>query len=281
VLRFLAGVASAFVLVGVSAWTLAALARHQRSGAAGWIFCGVGLGVCLAGLVGLAVGSAHADPALGWLVLGGIAAFVAAAVWRPLSRPEPALAAAALAPNVIGRFESARMVLCYGVFGFGYIIPATFLPAVARGMSNDPRVFGWTWPVFGLAAALSTVGAATVLRAVPPRRLWAACLVVMAVGVAAGVLHTRLAALIVAAVCVGATFVVATMAGLQEARRVAGSRAPRLIAAMTAAFALGQLIGPLTVRAGGSVGESVTTPSLIAAAALLASAVLLVLRPPP
>ena len=38
---------------------------------------------------------------------------------------------------------------------------------------------------------------------------------------------------------------VVTMAGMQEARRVAGDGAPRLIAAMTAAFALGQLLGPV------------------------------------
>jgi hypothetical protein len=46
---------------------------------------------------------------------------------------------------------------------------------------------------------------------------------------------------------VGGTFVVATLAGLQEARRLAGAAAPRWIAAMTAAFAAGQLLGPFTV----------------------------------
>ena len=275
VLRLAAGVASAFVLVGVSGWTLAALARAGRAADAGWMFCGIGAGICLAGIVGLAVGAAGGDPALGWLGLGTLAALVAAAAWSPLSRSDAATGGAARAPPPIGRFEAARLVLCYGVFGFGYIIPATFLPALARAMVADPLVYGLTWPVFGLAAAASTALAASVLRKVAPRRLWAGCLVVMALGVAVGALVDGLAALIFAAMCVGATFVVATLAGLQEARRVAGSGAPRLIAAMTAAFAFGQLVGPLMLRSGASIADATRVASLVAAALLLGSAVLL------
>ncbi len=275
-LRLAAGIASAFVLVGVTGWTLAALARAGRSADAGWMFCGVGAGICLAGLVGLAVGAAHGDPALGWLGLGTVAAGIVAAVWQPLSQADVATGEAMAPAPAVDRLEAVRLVLCYGVFGFGYIIPATFLPALARSLVADPLVYGLTWPVFGLAAAASTALAASVLSQVAPRVLWAGCLVVMAIGVAVGALVPGVAALIVAAVCVGATFVVATLAGLQEARRVAGAAgAPRLIAAMTAAFAFGQLVGPLVLRSGGTIAEASYGPSLVAAALLLASAVLL------
>ena len=280
-LRLAAGVASAFVLVGVSSWTLGALAREGRSADAGWMFCGIGLGICLAGLIGLAVGATGGDPALGWLGLGTLAGAVAGLAWRPLSRPEP-VAGSATAPGVpLARGEALRLVACYGVFGYGYILPATFLPALARAMVADPWLYGLTWPVFGLAAALSTALAARLLRRVSPRGLWVGCLVVMALGVAVGALFSGLAALIVAAVCVGATFVVATLAGLQEARRLAGRAAPRLMAAMTAAFAFGQLVGPLTLRAGGPIAHAIYLPSLAAAALLLASALLLLLGPRP
>ena len=30
------------------------------------------------------------------------------------------------------------LVLCYGAFGFGYIVPATFLPAMAQQLVPDP-----------------------------------------------------------------------------------------------------------------------------------------------
>src|SRR3712207_9531764 len=64
------------------------------------------------------------------------------------------------------------LVLCYGTFGFGYIVPATFLPAMARQLVSDPLVFGLTWPLFGLAAALSVAIAARWLSEWPRRRVW-------------------------------------------------------------------------------------------------------------
>jgi hypothetical protein len=61
--------------------------------------------------------------------------------------------------------------------------------------------------------------------------------------------------------------------GIQEARAVAGEHARYLIAAMTSAFALGQIAGPLAaayaVRAtGGFSGALVLAAALLAASAL-------------
>jgi hypothetical protein len=46
---------------------------------------------------------------------------------------------------------------------------------------------------------------------------------------------------------VGGTFMVITLVALEEAKKVAGRDARVLIAAMTSAFAAGQIVGPLTV----------------------------------
>jgi len=87
------------------------------------------------------------------------------------------------------------------------------------------------------------------------------------------VLVPGLAGLLVAATFVGGTFMVATLAGMQEARRRAASAAPRLMAAMTAAFALGQLAGPVVVAVAAAAGAGgIAGPSLAGAAALLAAA---------
>jgi hypothetical protein len=91
----------------------------------------------------------------------------------------------------------------------------------------------------------------------------------MAAGVLAPAVRMSVPALLACAVCVGGTFMVVTMAGIQEARRVAAASAPRLIAAMTAAFALGQLVGPYTVTAFSSSAADVDVPHAIAAAVLL------------
>jgi len=278
ILRFLAGVASACVLVGISGWALPRLAQARRSRWSGIVFAGVGVGIALAGAIALVSGIVSAAPETAWLALGLAAALAAALVWSHLVPDEPTLHVAARDSNVNLR-SGLRLVICYGAFGFGYIIPATFLPALAREVIPDPLVFGWAWPAFGIAAAASTLAAAQLIDRVPPAKVWSASQLAMAVGVIAPAVFDGLAPILVSAVLVGGSFMVVTMAGIQHARVVAGAAAPRLIAAMTAAFALGQLVGPMTIRQSG--GSAIVGPSVIAAVALVASAfALLVTRPP-
>jgi predicted MFS family arabinose efflux permease len=272
VLRFAAGVASAYVLVGVSAWALHALTELGRSAWSGWVFAGVGLGIAAAGLVGLGAAVGRYESGQAWLLLGTVSAAVAAIVWAPMkSGSSTATSKATAAPRLSVR--DWQLVFWYGSFGFGYIIPATFLPAMARAVVADPSIFGWVWPVFGATAAASTVIAALSLRHVTFRNLWAGSLVVMAAGVVAPVLVLNVQSLLFAAVCVGGTFMVITMAGMQEARRLAGDGAPRLMAAMTTGFAVGQLAGPIIVGLAASHRTmGIAGPSVFAAALLLAGA---------
>lgn len=269
VLRFLAGVASALVLVGVSSWALPLLALRGRAAWSGWVYSGVGIGIVACGLIGLATGVLEVSPRAAWLLLGACSAAVAIACWGTLGAESSATSQQPSAPSALPA-RTWPLVLAYGAFGFGYIIPATFLPAAARQVVNDPAVFAWTWPVFGLAAALSTTATARWWRHLPRRTLWAGAQVVMAAGVVAPAVKMSVPSLLWCAVCVGATFMVMTMTGLQEARRVGGAAAPRLIAGMTAAFAVGQLVGPSTVTSlGASTASGLALPHAIAAAVLL------------
>lgn len=270
--RFVAGIASGFVLIGISAWILQRLARADRAHWAGWTFAGVGAGIAFAGILSLVIGIYGAGPSAGWLLLGAIAAVVLVTTWARFS--ESPVASTTNAPISTRRFDADAWLLigCYGIFGFGYIIPATFLPALAREVIADPSIFGWIWPVFGVAAAVSTIAASLMLRKVASRSVWATCQVVMAVGVAAPVVASNIGVLLLSALAIGGTFMVVTMAGMQEARRVAGNAAPRLIAAMTAAFALGQLLGSIVVSMVTLRVNALLVPSLAAAVLLIASA---------
>jgi MFS family permease len=278
--RFAAGMASAFVLIGASDWTLAALAQRRRMHWSGWAFAGVGTGIFLAGLTSLVGASMGAPARWLWAALGVLATIAAALTWQPFASTQYS------APKTVAaaerRLDAAGWVLigCYGAFGFGYILPATFIPAAAHAIVQDPAKFAWTWPLFGLAAAASTVIVSAFLPpGTRPRMVAGWSLVVMALGVLLTAVGGRLETLCIAAVCVGGTFMVATMSSMQEARRIGGNAPGRLIAAMTAAFAVGQLAGPLTVRSGDSVGNALALPSAVAAGVLLlAGAILLTLR---
>jgi len=100
----------------------------------------------------------------------------------------------------------------------------------------------------------------------------------MAGGVSLPVLQENLLSLATSAVCVGGTFMVMTMAGLQEARRVARGAPTKLMSALTAAFAIGQFAGPILVSTGKSPAQALITPSLCAVTLLVVSAGVLLLR---
>jgi predicted MFS family arabinose efflux permease len=139
-------------------------------------------------------------------------------------------------------------------------------------MIRDPALFGLVWPVFGAAAAVSTVFAVRLLPALSSRRLWAYAQGVLALGLVAPIFAINLATLLFAALCVGGTFMVVTMAGMQEAQRLGGTQPARVVALYTAAFAVGQIAGPLTVSL---FNGALLLPSLLAAVALAASSLTL------
>ncbi len=275
VLRLLAGIASAWVLVHVSAWALGRLLAWHRSSLSGVVFAGVGAGIAGAGALCVVLMRTAADSAHAWRVFGVASLLLTALLWASFRPEAPRVRSARVARTehrVVWNADKLRLAFCYGAFGFGYIIPATFLPALARRFIADPALFGWAWPVFGTAAALSTFAAARWLRAVDDRRLWATAHVLMAVGVVLPALWPGLTAVLVAAFLVGGTFMVVTMAGLREARRVDSGSATAFIGALTAAFAVGQLLGPLVVSAVAGSHRGFDGALFAAAAVLLVSA---------
>jgi predicted MFS family arabinose efflux permease len=274
-LRTLAGVASAWVLIRVSAWSLERLATARRPALNGTVFAGVGVGIALAGAACLALMHLHVGSASAWTVLGGAALVVTAVIW-PVFTGGDGRATAVGSPASRGRArhpDARRLVLCYGAYGFGYIIPATFIPVLARRETADPTVFGWAWPIFGIAAAVSPIVAVHGTANGGNRRVWIVAQVAMAVGVALPAVWAGMLPIVLAACAVGGTFVVITLVGMQEARRLLGpADAPPLMAAMTAAFGAGQILGPLCVSAVAAAGGGFTPALLLATAALAVSA---------
>ncbi|HYB42272.1 MAG TPA: YbfB/YjiJ family MFS transporter [Candidatus Methylomirabilis sp.] len=277
-LRALAGVASAWVLVFGSAWALAALPATGPPVLRGTVFAGVGAGIAVAGAFCGVLMQRGATSPTAWRGLGVIALIGTAAVWRILGVRDDAAPRQGRQPRGLARrwdSDTVALALCYGAFGFGYIIPATFVPAMARELVRDPRITAWSWPVFGIAAVVSTLVVAEATRFVSNRRLWALGHLVMAIGVAAPVVWPTVGGILTAALLVGGTFMVNTMAGMQEAKIVGGSRSTGLMAALTAAFATGQVAGPLFVTHAVGAGGDFSRPLLTASLLLLVSAVAL------
>ena len=276
-LRWVSGVCSAWVLVLVSNYYVKALADRNRASHQGWVFSGVGAGIAVVGLgcLGFMVWGLESAP--GWLALGllSIAAGIALSLLigdeLPAEHRPPRSPASQRTPLVWG------LLLAYGIAGIGYTIPATYLPVMARESFASPIVFGWSWPMFGLAAFVSTLLVSRLQARYSNRQIWATGHIVMAAGLLLPVVLPEIAAIAAAGICVGGSFMVVTMVGMREAHRIAPPPdVIRHIAAMTAAFATGQVLGPMMGSAWFAASGSLSGALVLTSALLLVSVFALV-----
>jgi MFS family permease len=240
-LRFASGIASAGALVISSTLVLEALARAARPHLMGAHFTGVGIGIALSGLV-VALGVGVLDWRGLWFALAGVSAALAAAT-LPLTRPHPA---AVLTPvsRPTARFPAGLLIASYFLEGLGYVVTGTFLVAIAKQMPGIGGAAESLWIAVGLAGAPSTLlWSRAAARWGAPAALIAAHLV-QAAGIVLPVFFDSLWVALVAAVFFGGTFMGITAVILAFGGRIS-PRPARMIGLLTAAFGLGQMIGPV------------------------------------
>jgi predicted MFS family arabinose efflux permease len=272
VLRFLGGVASALVLIFTSAMVLDLMARKGRGGFSAFLFAGVGVGIAVsAALVSLLRAAGQGWQSL-WLASGLVAALgaLAAAQMIPAETEAPARLVAKRAP-IPGR-PLLSLVLAYGLFGFGYVITATFVVTIVRDNPAIRQSEPLVWIVFGLAAAPSVAVWNWIAARCTIPGAFACAALVEAVGVVASVAWPTAEGVFAASICVGGTFMGLTALGLMRGRELAGDNARQVLGLMTSAFGLGQILGPGFAGFVFDRTGSFVIPSIAAATALAISA---------
>ncbi len=278
--RFMAGLASALVFVYIAGWCLARLTALGQPAMAGFIFVGPGLGIAISGLAATGMLAGGATAATAWAVFAVLAAVLTALAWPRLRGAVATPAApAAGGPATTRPGTLALFALAYGLAGLGYIVTATFLPVIARQALPGGSVWlDLFWPLFGLAVACG----ATVTVRLPPwdrRALLAGSYVMQALGVGVTVVWPSLAGFALGSLLLGLPFTAITLFAMQEARRLKPHNTSALIGTLTAAWGLGQILGPPLVAwllpRSASVGQGFDRALLVATGALVLGAVLL------
>ena len=250
-LRFAAGVASAVVFLYTTGFCLERLARHGVPAMGALIYVGPGAGIVASGLAATALVQMHAHAALGWLTFGVIAALLTASVWQVFDAraglPPPVAGAgtAADAPAAQGGAGALTLLtVAYGLAGIGYIITATFLPVIARQALPGSPWLDLFWPLFGVGVMAGAIAASRLPAGGDLRLRLAACYAIQAVGVAASLVSPTLAGFALGSLLLGLPFTAITFFAMQEVRRVRPLHATSTMGLLTAAYGLGQIVGP-------------------------------------
>ena len=272
-LRFLAGLASAFAFVFSAALILDRLAQAGRPGLSALYFSGVGAGIAGSALIVSGLAVMGADWQGLWTGCGVISlALTVLIAWMVPGATETAPPAPARTGPRRLPAGLPQLIAAYGLFGIGYVVTATFIAVIARSDPALATAEPYLWLIVGLAAAPSIFIWNRIADRTGVPRAYALACVIEACGVALSVTATGPAGILLAAFLLGITFMGITALGLIEARRLSTGDPRRTIALMTASFGLGQMLGPsLAGFAAGSTG-SFALPSAGAAICLLLAA---------
>lgn len=273
--RFGGGMASAFVLVFSSALILDRLAALGRSDLSAVHFAGVGAGIAVSAVLVSVLRATGFDWRQPWFA-GALASLAALALVIRLvpNLAEPGEARSAARTGAGSQRGLASLIGAYGLFGFGYVVTATFIVSLVRGTPEMLALEPLVWLVVGLAAVPSVWLWTLVAKRLGVERAFAIACVAEAVGVAAPIVWQKALGAIVSAALLGGTFMGLTALGLVGARRRSPGDPRRILALMTAAFGLGQIVGPAFAGLAYDRTGSFAVPSMTAAGALLAAGVL-------
>lgn len=276
-IRFLGGVASAAVFILASDAVLAVIRRERRTALSGWLYSGVGVGIVASGMTAHVVtgpnGWRH-----GWLALGVLAAAMVYPAWRWLSHgpnegnPIAQTRAFQVPPLTL---SLAFLVAAYTLAGAGYIVTGTFLVAIVDRTPGLAGLGPGIWIVVGLAVIPCTPLWGVVGGHVGHAPALVLAYFIQACAILLPVLSGGAAIAFAAALLFGGTFMALAALTMILARYVVSEASTGVIALLTLAFSVGQIVAPSLAGIAASRSHSFR-PALIAAGiAMLAAAFLI------
>lgn len=280
IIRFLSGVASAFVFVLASSIVLDQLAAKNKSNWSGVFYGGVGLGIFLSGLLTPILNNFFHWKGV-WIGFALISIILAAFVWIWLKdTPHPHLVEQKMNKvNAAPQYAAAKwlplLIIAYGLEGLGYIVTGTFIVSISENVPSFNGDATLVWMVVGLAAVPSCI----LWSSLAKKWGFVKCLVLamtfQALGIALPVISMSQISLVASALLFGATFMGITTLATTLARQMKAANSSQIIGYLTAVYAVGQMIGPTIAGVLSTITHDFNAALLGAAGVVLAGAILL------
>ena len=268
-LRLANGISNGVVFVLAPALVLEWLALRQATALSGLVYLGLGGGMLLCGML---VAITPWQGPLRWLPIALCAlplAVLSAGMLRRLARDLPDRPQASAHGPLFGR-RNLPLLMAYLGAGLGYILPLTFLPALAREQlpAGHPLLVGnWWWTALACLVSASLWNRAGVWLG--DRRALLANYLLQLLGVAMPILLPGPFGVMICALLVGGTFLGSVLLTQRLARSLNPGQGLRLAALLISLYGGSQLLGPWLVEHWTAAGHSLTSSFSIGTAALL------------
>lgn len=157
-IRFLSGLASAFCLVICSAMVIEVFSRHSRPQLGSLYFGGVSVGIIVSVLILEYSRYLQQSVFEQWGILGLISGISMAMAWvvlRTLKMTTVPVSSKQAGTLMFLNTRLSRLIIAYGLFGFGYVVTATFIVTIARSLGDSLTLEPVSWITVGLVGGPS------------------------------------------------------------------------------------------------------------------------------
>lgn len=278
IIRFISGVASAFIFVLASSIVLDNLANRGKTNLVGYFYSGVGFGIFFSTLFIPSFNELFMWEGV-WKGLAIISALLTIFVWFWLKDfPNSKVRR----DTQIGTIQSPPLkwiiwlIIAYGLEGLGYIVTGTFIVSIAEKTSIFSIDATIVWLIVGVGAIPSCVIWSFLAKRWGFVNSLVIAMVLQSIGIALPVFWLNQSSLIISAFLFGATFVGITTLATTLARQMSPANSSRIIGYLTAMYAAGQMIGPTIAGVLISYTESFNSALIGAAGVVFIGAMLLV-----
>ena len=269
--RFVGGIASAFAFVYSSTLVIDQLIRIGRTELSAIHFGGVGLGIAFSALIVSGATLFGLDWRWQWIG-GGIASLLVTLLVCQLV-PEQNQSTVDFgtdkrSPALI------TLIAAYGLFGFGYIITATFLMTIIRNTDDIHQLEPVIWLVVGLAGFPSVAIWMWVAKRLGTLKTFSVACIAEATGVCSCILWSSPISFLIMGILLGGTFIALTALGLVGVRTFTTHNPRQVVGLMTASFGCGQIVGPTFAGILYDITSSFTPALVTSVLALLVSSIM-------
>jgi predicted MFS family arabinose efflux permease len=277
--RLIAGAAGGVLMILSAPAILSRVPVAMRARTVGIVFCGIGCGIMLSGLIVPALGAAHLSAA--WLAMAALVGLGVAYAWPRLREQDGAPAAPAHAEKPILHGALLALLCAYVLDAIGYIPHTVFwVEYLVHGLGKPLALGGAFWALFGIGAAIGPLISGYASERFGFRNALIACFALKSLVVGLPLLSTSMVSLFASSFLVGALtpgLLVVISGRLIEIVGVAGHQ--RSWALMTFSYALLQAAGGYGMAALYAATHSFTALFAVGAAVLALSAVIVSLMP--